>query len=81
VAAPLTRASPQRPRYAEAVPADEKAAVPPTPIDPLVLEAVREVDASLLDWALSLTPRERLRASTKAAAALGRYRHDPPSPS
>jgi hypothetical protein len=41
--------------------------------DPLVLAAAREVDRSLLEWFLSLTPRERLRACTRATQALGRF--------
>jgi hypothetical protein len=41
--------------------------------DPLVLAAAREVDRSLLEWFLSLTPRERLRACTRATRALGRF--------
>jgi hypothetical protein len=49
-------------------------------LDPLVLAAVADVDQSLLDWALSLSPRERLRACHKATVALARFRHDPPSP-
>jgi hypothetical protein len=48
-------------------------------LDALVLEAVDEVDQSLLDWALSLSPRERLRACHKATVALARFRHDTPS--
>ena len=44
--------------------------------DPLVLAAAREVDRSLLDWFLSLTPRERLRACTRATRALGRFTRD-----
>jgi hypothetical protein len=42
-------------------------------VDPLILEAVREVDLTLLDWALGLSPRERLRASTRAEAALRKF--------
>jgi [ribosomal protein S5]-alanine N-acetyltransferase len=42
-------------------------------LDPLVVEATREVDGTLLDWALSLSPRERLRACSKATAALGKF--------
>jgi len=41
-------------------------------LDPLILAAAREVDATLLDWALSLSPMERLRACTKATDALAR---------
>ena len=49
-------------------------------IDDLVREAVRDVDQSLLDWTLSLSPRERLRACYSAAVALGKYRFGSPSP-
>jgi len=42
-------------------------------LDPLVLEAAREIDGALLEWALSLSPRERLRACSSATAALGRF--------
>jgi ribosomal-protein-alanine N-acetyltransferase len=42
-------------------------------LDPLIVEAAREVDGTLLDWALSLSPRERLRACTRATAALGKF--------
>jgi len=49
-------------------------------IDDLVREAVRDVDPSLLDWTLSLSPRERLRACSNAAVALGKYRFGSPSP-
>jgi hypothetical protein len=49
-------------------------------IDGLVREAVRDVDQSLLDWTLSLSPRERLRACSNAAVALGKYRFGPPAP-
>jgi hypothetical protein len=48
-------------------------------VDPLVLEAVGDVDQLLLDWSLSLSPRERLRACYKATVALARFRHDAPS--
>jgi hypothetical protein len=47
-------------------------------LDPLILEAATEVDGTLLDWALGLSPRERLRASTRAAAALRKFVHAPP---
>lgn len=43
-------------------------------LDPLIVEAAREVDGTLLDWALGLSPRERLRACTKATAALEHLR-------
>ena len=41
--------------------------------DLLVLAAVGEVDRSLLQWFLSLTPRQRLRACTRTTRALGRF--------
>ena len=45
---------------------------------PLVVAAAKEVDVTLLDWALSLTPRERLRASSRAERALKRFVDAPP---
>lgn len=42
-------------------------------LDPLVIQAAREVDRSLLDWALSLSPRQRLRACSNAGLALRRF--------
>ena len=44
-------------------------------LDPLVVEAAREVDPTLLEWALSLSPRERLRACSNATIALGKFAH------
>ena len=43
-------------------------------LDPLILAAAREVDVTLIDWALELSPLERLRACSNAANALGRLR-------
>ncbi len=43
-------------------------------LDPLIVEAAREVDHGLLRWMRSLSPRARLRAATKATAALSRIR-------
>lgn len=43
-------------------------------IDPLIVEAVDEVDVELLRWSLSLSPRERLRAATIAARTLKGFR-------
>lgn len=43
-------------------------------LDPLVVQAAREVDLTLLDWSLRLSPRERLRACTNASVALGRFK-------
>ena len=46
--------------------------------DPLLLEAVDDVDRALVAWALALSPRERLRACTNAGRALyGRRRAAP----
>ena len=47
-------------------------------IDPVILQAAREVDPTLLDWALGLSPRERLRACSKATTALGKLRMSHP---
>jgi hypothetical protein len=47
-------------------------------LDPLILAASKEVDDTLLAWALSLSPRERLRACSSATAALGRFANVPP---
>jgi hypothetical protein len=44
---------------------------------PLLVAAAAEVDTTLIDWALSLTPLERLRACSRAARALARWRHVP----
>ena len=54
----------------------------PTPdplllVDPELRQAAAEVDRTLIRWALSLTPRQRLDAATRAARALGRFHHDP----
>jgi len=43
-------------------------------IDPLVLQAVADVDRSLLHWSLALSPRERLRSCSRATATLIRLR-------
>ncbi|MGB5697446.1 MAG: hypothetical protein WBM46_17470 [Polyangiales bacterium] len=39
-------------------------------VDDLVREAAREVDRTLIQWALSLSPLDRLRASMRSAASL-----------
>jgi hypothetical protein len=44
-------------------------------LDPLIVEAAREVDGTLLDWMLGLSPRDRLRACSNASRALGRFSH------
>jgi hypothetical protein len=43
-------------------------------LDPLVVQAAREVDHSLLEWTLRLSPRQRLRACTNAGLALSRFK-------
>jgi hypothetical protein len=45
-----------------------------TAVDPLVLNAVADVDQGLLRWSLTLSPRERLRACSRAAATFARLR-------
>lgn len=42
--------------------------------DTALQAAAAEVDRTLIRWMLSLTPLERLRASTNAARALYRFR-------
>jgi hypothetical protein len=44
---------------------------------PLLVAAASEVDTTLIDWALSLTPLERLRACSRAARALTGWRRAP----
>lgn len=43
-------------------------------LDPELIAASREVDRSLLRWALALSPRERLRMCSRAASLLLRLR-------
>ncbi len=43
--------------------------------DPKVRAAMRDIDQSLLDWTLSLTPLERLRCASNAARALNRFKY------
>jgi len=47
---------------------------PELELDSLILQAAREVDQTLLDWSLHLSPRERLRGCSKAGMALGKFR-------
>jgi hypothetical protein len=48
--------------------------------DPLLVAAMDEVDPTLLAWALSLSPLERLEAATRASRSLSRFHHaKPPS--
>lgn len=46
-------------------------------VDADLREASEDVDATLLAWSLSLSPLERLRAASRAASALGKFRHVP----
>lgn len=43
-------------------------------IDPLMVAAMAEVDRSLLAWAQTLSPLERLAAASRASAAFQRFR-------
>lgn len=43
--------------------------------DPELVEAVQDVDLSLLRWSLGLTPLERLRACAGTTRTLDRLRH------
>lgn len=43
-------------------------------IDPVLIEASKEVDRSLLQWSLNLTPLQRLEACTRATRALSRFK-------
>jgi hypothetical protein len=45
--------------------------------DPLMLEAVGDVDLTLIRWGLSLSPWERLRASSGALGFLSSFRRAP----
>lgn len=51
-----------------------RAALPVDGLDPLLIAASVEVDRTLLRWMLTLSPRARLRASTKATQTLARFR-------
>ena len=42
----------------------------PDELEELLLEASREVDRTLIRWALSLSPLDRLRAATASAVSL-----------
>jgi hypothetical protein len=46
-------------------------------LDPLLVEAADEVDLGLLRWSLSLTPGDRLRSCSRAAAVLARLGRGP----
>ena len=45
---------------------------------PELLAAADEVDTTLIDWALSLTPLDRLRACSRATRALAGWRRVTP---
>lgn len=45
-------------------------------VDPLLVQAVDDVDATLLQWGLALSPWERLRASSGALDVLSRLRRE-----
>jgi hypothetical protein len=44
--------------------------------DPLLVEAIDDVDVAMLQWGLSLLPWERLRASAEALVFLSSFRRD-----
>ena len=46
-------------------------------LDPLLVEAVDDVDLGLLRWSLSLSPEERLQACSRAAFTLSSIRREP----
>ena len=46
--------------------------------DPLLVEAVDDVDLALLEWSLSLSPWERLEASSKSLRFLSAFRRVAP---
>ena len=46
--------------------------------DPVLLAAADEVDVSLLDWTLSLSPLDRLRVASRAIKALTRWQRVTP---
>ncbi|HET6417317.1 MAG TPA: hypothetical protein VFG22_13560 [Polyangiales bacterium] len=43
-------------------------------VEELVRAAAREVDRALIQWALSFSPLDRLRASMRSAASLQAFR-------
>jgi len=43
--------------------------------NPEIRAAMRDIDQSLLDWTLSLTPLERLRSASNAAHTLRNFKH------
>jgi len=46
-------------------------------VDPELIGALDEVDVSLLRWALSLSPWERLQASSSALSVLSGFHRGP----
>ena len=50
-------------------------------IDPLLVEAVDDIDRGLLEWALQLSPWERLSASSEALAFLSNFHRAAPETS
>ena len=48
-------------------------------IDPELLVAAKEVDPALRDYALTLTPLERLALGTRSAHGMSRFRRGPSS--
>ena len=44
--------------------------------DPEIRAAVQDVDQSLLEWTLGLTPLERLRSASNATRTLKRFKRD-----
>jgi len=43
--------------------------------DPEIRAIVQDIDQSLLDWTLSLTPLERLRSASNILRTLKRFKH------
>lgn len=46
--------------------------------DPLLVEAIDDVDLTLLEWALSLSPWDRLRAASGSLTFLAGFHRDAP---
>ncbi len=49
--------------------------------DPLLIEAIEDVDRTLLEWGLSLSPWQRLRASADALRFWSSFRRGAPEAS
>jgi len=47
--------------------------------DPVLIEAVDDVDLALLEWGRTLSPWDRLRATSAALQVWSGFRRDPPS--